>query len=63
LEQWNTFSDLPLFCNNMNNAVSGDPLADVRQLEHVGFVMKGGVVYRRDGHDTGASGAKSSGAH
>jgi imidazolonepropionase-like amidohydrolase len=44
-------------------AVSGDPLADVRQLEHVGFVMKGGVVYRRDGHDTGMGGAKSSGAH
>ena len=44
-------------------AVSGDPLADVRQLEHVGFVMKGGVVYRKDGHDTGAGGAKGSGAH
>ena len=44
-------------------AVSGDPLSDVRQLEHVGFVMKGGVVYRRDNHDTNAGGAKSSGAH
>lgn len=44
-------------------AVSGDPLTDVRQLEHVGFVMKGGVVYRRDNRDTGAGGAKSSGAH
>jgi imidazolonepropionase-like amidohydrolase len=44
-------------------AVSGDPLGDVRQLEHVGFVMKGGVVYRRDDHDTGAGGAKSSGTH
>jgi imidazolonepropionase-like amidohydrolase len=44
-------------------AVTGDPLADVRQLEHVGFVMKGGVVYRKDGADTGAGGAKSSGAH
>ena len=44
-------------------AVSGDPLADVRQLEHVGFVMKGGVVYRRDNRDTNAGGAKSSGAH
>ncbi|MDB5986585.1 MAG: Xaa-Pro dipeptidase [Nevskia sp.] len=29
-------------------AVAGDPLADIRQLEHVQFVMKGGVVYRRD---------------
>ena len=40
-------------------AVSGDPLADVRQLEHVGFVMKGGIIYRRDGHDTGAGGPKA----
>jgi imidazolonepropionase-like amidohydrolase len=29
-------------------AVSGDPLADVTELERVGFVMKGGVVYRDD---------------
>ena len=27
-------------------AVSGDPLQDVRVLENVGFVMKGGVVYK-----------------
>jgi imidazolonepropionase-like amidohydrolase len=27
-------------------AVSGDPLADVTRLEHVDFVMKGGVAYR-----------------
>jgi imidazolonepropionase-like amidohydrolase len=27
-------------------AVRGDPLADVTQLEHVTFVMKGGVVYK-----------------
>jgi imidazolonepropionase-like amidohydrolase len=27
-------------------AVSGNPLADVTTLEHVGFVMKGGVVYK-----------------
>lgn len=32
-------------------AVTGDPLADVKVLEKVGFVMKGGVVYksRQDG--------------
>ncbi|MBX7249281.1 MAG: amidohydrolase family protein [Caulobacteraceae bacterium] len=28
-------------------AVKGDPLTDVRQLEHVSFVMKGGAVYKR----------------
>jgi imidazolonepropionase-like amidohydrolase len=27
-------------------AVSGDPLADVTELERVQFVMKGGVVYK-----------------
>ena len=27
-------------------AVTGDPLADVKVLENVGFVMKGGVVYK-----------------
>ena len=27
-------------------AVAGDPLADIKQLTHVGFVMKGGVVYK-----------------
>ena len=27
-------------------AVAGDPLADISQLTHVGFVMKGGVVYK-----------------
>jgi imidazolonepropionase-like amidohydrolase len=30
-------------------AVSGDPLSDVTELQRVQFVMKGGVVYRRDG--------------
>jgi imidazolonepropionase-like amidohydrolase len=27
-------------------AVKGDPLSDVRLLQHVQFVMKDGVVYR-----------------
>jgi imidazolonepropionase-like amidohydrolase len=30
-------------------AVDGDPLSDIRVLEQVKFVMKAGVVYRRDG--------------
>ena len=30
-------------------AVSGDPLANISELERVQFVMKGGVVYKRDG--------------
>lgn len=29
-------------------AVSGDPLRDMSQLEHVGFVMKGGQVYKNE---------------
>ena len=29
-------------------AVSDDPLKDVTVLKHVDFVMKGGVVYKRD---------------
>ncbi len=29
-------------------AVSGDPLADVRVLENVKFVLKGGTIYRND---------------
>jgi imidazolonepropionase-like amidohydrolase len=28
-------------------AVPGDPLADVRALQHVDFVMKGGAIYRQ----------------
>lgn len=30
-------------------AVNGDPLANIRLLERVDFVMKGGVVYKQDG--------------
>jgi imidazolonepropionase-like amidohydrolase len=29
-------------------AVAGDPLKDIKELERVRFVMKGGVVYKRD---------------
>jgi len=29
-------------------AVDGDPIADVKTLEHVRFVMKGGVVYKNE---------------
>lgn len=36
-------------------AVAGDPLADPAQLDHVRFVMKGGVVYRRGGEITAAA--------
>jgi imidazolonepropionase-like amidohydrolase len=28
-------------------AVPGDPLADIKQMTHVSFVMKGGVVYKK----------------
>ncbi len=37
-------------------ALPGDPLADITLTEHVGFVMKGGVIYRDDlarGHQDG----------
>jgi imidazolonepropionase-like amidohydrolase len=34
-------------------AVSGDPLGDVRVLEHVDFVMKGGVVIKAGGKAVG----------
>jgi imidazolonepropionase-like amidohydrolase len=35
-------------------ATPGDPLVDPTQLEHVSFVMKGGVVYRQAGRPTAA---------
>jgi imidazolonepropionase-like amidohydrolase len=31
-------------------AVSGDPLKDIKELQNVKFVMKGGVVYKNDLH-------------
>jgi imidazolonepropionase-like amidohydrolase len=33
-------------------AVKGDPLEDIKLLQDVGFVMKEGEVYKRDGHPT-----------
>lgn len=33
-------------------AVQGDPTADIKTMRSVGFVMKGGVVYKRDGQAT-----------
>jgi imidazolonepropionase-like amidohydrolase len=32
-------------------AVTADPLANISVLEHPQFVMKGGVVYRKDGKE------------
>jgi len=29
-------------------AVSGDPLKDIKELENVKFVMKGGTVYKNE---------------
>ena len=37
-------------------AVGEDPLARIEVLEHVDFVMKGGVVYKASGVATGAAG-------
>src|SRR5580658_416525 len=33
-------------------AVNGDPLSDITVLQHVSFVMKGGVVYKSDSAET-----------
>ncbi len=35
-------------------AVAGDPMKDVQEFEKVQFVMKGGVVYKKDGAATNA---------
>ena len=35
-------------------AVDGDPMKDVNEFEKVQFVMKGGVVYKKDGEATAA---------
>jgi len=35
-------------------AVAGDPMKDVQEFEKVQFVMKGGVVYKKDGEATAA---------
>ncbi|HSF99803.1 MAG TPA: amidohydrolase family protein [Vicinamibacterales bacterium] len=35
-------------------AVAGDPVADIAELRRVTFVMKGGVVYKMGGTETGA---------
>lgn len=32
-------------------AIQGDPLQDITRMEHVDFVMKNGVVYKRDGRE------------
>jgi imidazolonepropionase-like amidohydrolase len=31
-------------------AVSGDPLKDITELQHVKFVLKGGAVFKNDLH-------------
>ena len=38
-------------------AVRGDPIQNIALLEHVDFVMKGGVVFKRDGQVVGRSAA------
>ncbi len=37
-------------------AVPGDPIADIRRMENVTFVMKGGIIYKAP---AGASGTTS----
>ncbi len=35
-------------------ATDGDPLKESGEFERIGFVMKGGVIYRADGKPTAA---------
>ena len=39
-------------------AVDGDPLKDVRILQHIPFVMKSGVIYKNETHSTPGSTSK-----
>jgi imidazolonepropionase-like amidohydrolase len=36
-------------------AVTGNPLDDIKLMQKVGFVMKGGVVYEQDGQPVSAA--------
>jgi imidazolonepropionase-like amidohydrolase len=36
-------------------AVKGDPLSDIRLLQHVQFVMKDGVVYKNEISETNSA--------
>jgi imidazolonepropionase-like amidohydrolase len=38
-------------------AVAGDPVQDIRMLQHVDFVMKGGAVFKQRGQVMGRSDA------
>ena len=40
-------------------AVKGNPVSDVRLLEHVQFVMKDGVIYKDEISGSGSSAAAS----
>lgn len=42
-------------------AVGSHPLDDIRTLEQVRFVMRGGIVYKRDGQPVAAPGRERGG--